>query len=56
MLDTTDLPVQYSVNCAELAELPAGMTLEERPPASDAEDAWAEEPWTLLDELEGGDR
>ena len=37
MLDTTDLPVQYSVNCAELAELPAGLILNEFPPSDQDE-------------------
>ena len=56
MLDTTDLPVQFTVGCSELAELPAGLTLNEFPPENDAENAWAEEHWALFGEFEGGDR
>ena len=55
MLDTTDLPVQYTVGCAELAELPAGLTLNERPPENDAENIWAEDHWALFCDFWGGE-
>ena len=46
MLDTTDLPVQYTVRCAELGELPAGLTLSESPP-SDDDESDDRDPWTV---------